>query len=123
MLATYLASKNSKDSDKYTFGGKQRGRRKRIREGQDDSMPEGTQSGSSGVIVYSPQSFTLDRALAIFIHIYSMHEDNRNGPEPDSMIYADKSELPNASEKHLDDLASYTKGGEGFFSMVCDMFN
>ena len=123
MLAAYLASKSSKDSDKYTFGDKQRGRRKRLREGQDDSIPEGSLAGSSGVIVYSPQSFTLERALAIFIHIYSTHEEHRtSGARPAKMSFADKTaeeaHSMEATKKQPEHSAVYTRGGEGFFSMV-----
>ncbi len=75
VIAAYLASKNSKDSDKYTFGDAKRGRRKRPREGNLDAIGENSQGANASILTHAPLSFTMDRLLAIFRHIYSHHHD------------------------------------------------
>lgn len=113
LLAAYLASKNPKESDKFTFGDSRRGRRKRVREGQDGddgaggSGGGGTEGGAATHLSHAPQSFTLDRVLAIYRHIYCTHEDaNIN-------VRSHGSASGGASSRGLD-----LDGGNGLFAMV-----
>lgn len=71
LIAAYLASKVSKESDKFTFGDEQKGRRKRTRGGHDSQLTEATApSAGESALLYAPQTFNLERLLAIFKHIY-----------------------------------------------------
>jgi hypothetical protein len=107
LLAAYLASKNPKESDKFTFGDSRKGRRKRVREGMDDdgAATDGGGPGPGTHMTHSPQPFTLDRVLAIYRHIYGSHEDSNLRP-----YGGGKGSTP---QRELD-----LDGGDGFFAMV-----
>lgn len=79
LLAAYLASNNPQETDVTTFGTALKGRRKRLRAGQDPDQINTTNSSSSNhnnngsmqtkEQINSPRTFGLERLLAIYIQI------------------------------------------------------
>jgi hypothetical protein len=69
LLASFLASNNPQESDSTTFGNALKGRRKRLRAGQDpDQVGTGSQSTDQSSVI-SPRTFGLERLLAIYTQI------------------------------------------------------
>ena len=66
LLAAYLASRNSQDTDRTTFGNALKGRRKKARMGSEETS-------SSNQDIYDrhsvPRAFGLERLVAIYIQI------------------------------------------------------
>lgn len=91
LIAAYLASKIARESDKFTFGDEKKGRRKRSRGGVE-SQVDGPHAGASDPsLQYAPQSFTLERLLAIFKHIY---ESNHRMYDEESKVTQTASSVP-----------------------------
>lgn len=123
LLAAYLASKNTKDTDKFTFGDSKKGRRKRPREGFDSSLAEvgGAQSAVSAALMHAPQAFTLERLLTIFKHIYHSHHhlfDDASGNSAGSN-HSSKSIPGNAAVESNTNDVLILEGDHRFFAMVC----
>lgn len=64
LLASYLASNNPQETDSTTFGTALKGRKKRLRAGQDPDEDTNIKEN-----VVSPRTFGLERLLAIYTQI------------------------------------------------------
>jgi hypothetical protein len=126
LIAAYLASQNSKDSDKFTFGDAKKGRRKRVRGGHDTAQhqAEGGAQGSTAS-THAPQSFNLERLVTIFKHIYGtnhrMHDVELNTTHTAGIVdVVDTEPGSNPSGK---DKILFFDGDDRFYSMVCPLFS
>jgi hypothetical protein len=84
LIASYIASSNPQDSDKYTFGFNQKGRRKKARMGNDETA-EAVAQKSDGVN-HLPRSFNIERLLAISLQIYPAMTISNIGYEGESLV-------------------------------------
>ena len=136
-IAAYIAAKTNKEEDKYVFGDVKRGRRKRNREGRDESTADNSAVVPAGAMLHAPKSFSMERLLTIYNHIYSMHEDSSTDSMSQWRKYQDKSNnetlrgkgkinwqeisstsAPRAARAGEKNKKMNVSGGEGFFAMV-----
>lgn len=67
LLAAFLASTNPQETDSTTFGNELKGRKKKLRAGED---PDQVVNPTTRDVLNSPCTFGLERLLAIYLQIY-----------------------------------------------------
>ena len=119
LIAAFLASKISRESDKFTFGEEKKGRRKRSRAGHDAATEAPTNTGADASLLYAQQSFNLERLLAIFKHIY---DTNHRMYDAEGQVDSTPSlvPLPRGSSSSSNGQTLVLSGDDHFVAMVSD---
>lgn len=87
MISAFIASNNPQETDKYTFGFDQKGRRKKTRAGYDDTGSNEGKTEKQQREAFEPRSFNVERLISIISQIYPSATSN-NEKQTQTTLFA-----------------------------------